>query len=277
MSRLPNPGADDGTWGEILNDYLTVAHGADGTIKNGVIQEAQLDSALRSKLNTPTTIADNSITEAKLSPQVQSKLNSTSSGVVSSVNNQTGDVTIDRVTLGLGNVDNTSDVNKPISAAAQTALNNKAAITHTHGVVDITGLQAVLDSKAATASLASVATTGSYTDLVNKPVIPQGPSTTDDLPEGTVNLYFKNSRAANAAPVQSVAGKSGTVILAKSDVGLSNVDNTADVNKPISAATQTALNLKADAAALGAKVLLIDNAAALPAGTPAGVVVVVKS
>jgi hypothetical protein len=32
----------------------------------------------------------------------------------------------------------------------------------------------------------------------------------------------------------------------KSDIGLGDVDNTADVNKPISSATQTALNLKAD-------------------------------
>ena len=30
----------------------------------------------------------------------------------------------------------------------------------------------------------------------------------------------------------------------KTDIGLSNVDNTSDANKPISTATQTALNLK---------------------------------
>lgn len=46
--------------------------------------------------------------------------------------------------------------------------------------------------------------------------------------------------------VLSVAGKTGTVTLVKSDVGLGNVDNTSDTNKPISTATQTALNLKAD-------------------------------
>lgn len=41
--------------------------------------------------------------------------------------------------------------------------------------------------------------------------------------------------------------------LTKSDVGLSNVDNTSDLNKPISNATQTALNLKADTSALTLK------------------------
>lgn len=48
-----------------------------------------------------------------------------------------------------------------------------------------------------------------------------------------------------SSPVQSVAGKTGAVTLTKSDVGLGNVDNTTDANKPISTATQTALNAKA--------------------------------
>ena len=46
------------------------------------------------------------------------------------------------------------------------------------------------------------------------------------------------------APVQSVASKTGDVTLDKSDVGLSNVDNTSDANKPVSTATQTALDAK---------------------------------
>lgn len=50
--------------------------------------------------------------------------------------------------------------------------------------------------------------------------------------------------------VSSVAGKTGAVTLVKGDVGLSSVDNTSDASKPVSAATQTALNGKADAAAL---------------------------
>lgn len=46
-------------------------------------------------------------------------------------------------------------------------------------------------------------------------------------------------------PVQSVAGKTGTVVLAKGDVGLGNVDNTSDANKPVSTAAQAALDSKA--------------------------------
>lgn len=46
--------------------------------------------------------------------------------------------------------------------------------------------------------------------------------------------------------VISVNGRTGEVILTKTDVGLSNVDNTADKDKPISTAQQNALNTKAD-------------------------------
>ena len=53
--------------------------------------------------------------------------------------------------------------------------------------------------------------------------------------------------ASAASPVQSVAGKVGIVSLVKGDVGLGNVDNTSDLLKPVSNATQSALNLKYDA------------------------------
>lgn len=34
MARLPTPGGDDGNWGDILNEYLSVAHSSDGSLKN---------------------------------------------------------------------------------------------------------------------------------------------------------------------------------------------------------------------------------------------------
>lgn len=55
-------------------------------------------------------------------------------------------------------------------------------------------------------------------------------------------LYSKNASGTviNLTPVQSVAGKTGAVTLAKGDVGLGNVDNTADSAKSVaSAATLT--------------------------------------
>ena len=52
----------------------------------------------------------------------------------------------------------------------------------------------------------------------------------------------------NTDAVATVAGRTGNVVLTKSDVGLSLVDNTADSAKPVSTAQQTALNLKANIA-----------------------------
>ncbi len=49
-----------------------------------------------------------------------------------------------------------------------------------------------------------------------------------------------------ASGVKSVNGKIGNVVLTKQDIGLSNVDNTSDLNKPLSLLAISALNLKAD-------------------------------
>lgn len=54
----------------------------------------------------------------------------------------------------------------------------------------------------------------------------------------------------NTDAVATVAGRTGNVVLTKTDVGLANVDNTADAAKPVSTATQTALNLKANTSSL---------------------------
>lgn len=51
---------------------------------------------------------------------------------------------------------------------------------------------------------------------------------------------------AQVNTVTSVAGKTGAVTLVKGDVGLGNVDNTSDANKPVSTAQQAALDAKAN-------------------------------
>jgi hypothetical protein len=58
--------------------------------------------------------------------------------------------TVTKESLGLDNVDNTSDANKPISNATQSALNGKAATGHGHAAADITGLTQALAEKANT-------------------------------------------------------------------------------------------------------------------------------
>ena len=40
MARLPVPGGDDSTWGQILNDFLDVSHASDGTLKDAAVTGA---------------------------------------------------------------------------------------------------------------------------------------------------------------------------------------------------------------------------------------------
>ena len=65
------------------------------------------------------------------------------------------------------------------------------------------------------------------------------------------NLFVQEGGGGGGTgAVDSVNGKTGNVVLTKADIGLGNVNNTSDLNKPISTATQTALDTKASAADL---------------------------
>ena len=66
-----------------------------------------------------------------------------------------------------------------------------------------------------------------------------------DFKENCNGFFIKASASGGSTSgVSSVAGKSGDVTLTKNDVGLSNVNNTSDINKPISTATQNFVNEK---------------------------------
>jgi hypothetical protein len=99
-------------------------------------------------------------------------------GIASHTSNTSNPHAVTKTQVGLGSVDNTSDINKPVSTAQQAALD-------------------------------AVATTAA----------------------GNLAAHTGNTTNPHA--------------VTKTQVGLSNVDNTSDANKPISTATQTALNLKA--------------------------------
>lgn len=44
-ARLPVPGDDGGTWGDILNDFLLVSHNGDGSLKAGAPVASPIDEA----------------------------------------------------------------------------------------------------------------------------------------------------------------------------------------------------------------------------------------
>lgn len=78
MARLPKPGSDKGMWGDILNDFLKVAHNTNGTLKDtGILAE---------KYTKPAS----GIPENDLSNDIQNKLN----GVGGISDGDKGDITV---------------------------------------------------------------------------------------------------------------------------------------------------------------------------------------
>ena len=91
---------------------------------------------------------------------------------------------------------------------------------------------------------------------------------------------FNNKQAAlvSGTNIKTIEGQSilgsGNIDITKSDVGLGNVDNTSDLNKPISTATQTALNAKQDTLVSGTNIKTINSTSLLGSGditTPVGI------
>lgn len=74
-------------------------------------------------------------------------------------------------------------------------------------------------------------------------------------------------------PIKTIEGQSilgnGNIDITKSDVGLGNVDNTSDLNKPISTATQTALNAKQDTLVSGTNIKTINSTSLVGSGNVA--------
>jgi hypothetical protein len=139
---------------------------------------------------------------------------------VQSVAGKTGTVTLAKADVGLENVDNTTDALKPISTATATAL-------------------------AAKQEVSAKGQASGYASLDSASLVPRTQLGTGTASSASVLHGDGTWSTVAAAPVQSVAGRTGTVTLAKADVGLENVDNTTDAGKPISTATATALSGKA--------------------------------
>src|ERR1700722_10941666 len=57
--RLPIPGSDDGTWGDILNGFLEVSHNADGTLSTTAVAAALPSPIATTNLGTGSPSSSN--------------------------------------------------------------------------------------------------------------------------------------------------------------------------------------------------------------------------
>jgi len=173
-----------------------------------------------------------------------------------------------KTSLALNNVDNTTDANKPVSSATQTALDAKQATLVSGTTIKTINSTSVLGSgnisvAPATAINATAIATGvvdntefEYLNGVTSAIQTQIDSKQATLVSAT-NIKTINSTSVlgsgNIAVEPTITattsadyyrGDKTFATLNKTAVGLGNVDNTTDANKPVSTATQTALDAK---------------------------------
>lgn len=145
-----------------------------------------INTTIQNNYETLDTKIDDEISRAK---NKETEINDDLTAHKNSTNNP-HNVTKEQV--GLGNVNNTSDLDKPISTAVQTALNLKAN----------------------NSDLATVAKSGSYNDLIDKPTIPTKTSDLDNdsgfltnIPEEYVTETELSTDLAKKADVTSIPTK----------------------------------------------------------------------
>ena len=182
-----------------------------------------------------------------------------------------------RNNLGLGNVDNTSDVNKPISSATASALAGKQATLVSGTNIKTINGNSVLGS--GDLVLTGVGETNTASNLgtgvglaaskvgVNLPFksliagtnVTITPSTNDVTINATVDTSNLLVKTNNLSDVQSAS-------TSRTNLGLGNVDNTSDANKPISTATSSALASKQATLVSGTNIKTINGASVLGSG-----------
>lgn len=141
----------------------------------GVYTKDQIDSTLKD-------MSDSNSSDLK---EIKDKLSSVAQDVNNHINNTSNPHQVTKEQVGLGKVDNTSDLEKPISVAVQDAINQ-------------------------------------------------------------IYLYIQDNYPKLADFNAHIYDYNNPHRVNKEQVGLGNVDNTADMDKPISTATQNALDKKAD-------------------------------
>lgn len=141
MAQLPEPGSDEGVWGNILNEYLLTSHKQDGTLKDSSVSTASL--------------ANNSVTISKIavsnSPTTGQTLSYNGTGLAWSTPTSSGPVP-DATTGAKGIVQLAGDL---AGTSAAPTVPGLAAKANTSDVVTLTGTQTVSGNKNFTGTLQS--------------------------------------------------------------------------------------------------------------------------
>jgi hypothetical protein len=161
---------------------------------------------------------------------------------------------VTKTQVGLGNVDNTSDAtknsasvtltNKTISGASNT-LSNIAQSSVTNLTTDLSGKQATLVSGTNIKTVNGTTLLGSGDLVISAGSVSDWGDIGGTLSDQTDLQAALDDKADATDLTTHTSDTSNPHSVTKTQVGLGNVDNTSDAGKPVSTATQTALDLKA--------------------------------
>ncbi len=204
-----------------------------------------ISNAQQEALDTKIPLAEKAQAEGVATLDINGYVPHNQLNSVLSLNGYTGYVTIDKTDVGLNNVDNTSDINKPISTDQQAALDLKADLDSP----SLTGIPTAptVATGTVTDQLATTKFVSDEIGLLNTgvsgvsgvdPIIITGTSVypvveinaATQTARGTMSAADKTKidgieSGAQVNDVTTVAGRVGDVVVTQTDVGLSNVAN----------------------------------------------------
>ena len=211
--------APDGSW-------KPIAGGGSG---GGLVDDVQVNGQSIVENKIANIVVDTELNEQSLNPIANSlfatRITAIGSTLSAHITNKTNPHNVTAAQLGLGNVDNTSDMDKPVSTAQGAAI----------GSVEYT----LVHHEKNTDNPHNV--TKSQVGLGNV-------DNTSDADKPVSTAQAASIKVAKDDITAHKNNKSNPHAVTAAQVGLGNVNNTSDANKPVSTAQQAALDKKIDKA-----------------------------
>lgn len=211
--------APDGSW-------KPIAGGGSGS---GLVDDVQVNGQSIVENKVANIVVDTELNEQSLNPIANSlfatRITAIGSTLSTHIANKTNPHNVTAAQLGLGNVDNTSDMDKPVSTAQGAAIGS-VEYTLVHHEQNTDNPHNVTKSQVGLGNVDN-------TSDADKPV---------STAQAAAIKVAKDDITAHKN------NKSNPHAVTKAQVGLGNVDNTSDANKPVSTAQQAALDKKIDKA-----------------------------
>ena len=187
-------------------------------------------------INKPVSVAQQALVDSTKA-ELKKDIGDIEKDVTNHIADKSNPHEVNKLQVGLGNVDNTSDINKPVSIAQQAALDKLKS--DLESIIGSTGTDLSAHLKdfdnphKVTKDQVGLGKVDNTADL-EKPV--------SVATQEAINAVQSNLDKTNISLENHIADKKNPHEVTKEQVGLGNVDNTSDLDKPVSHYQQDALD-----------------------------------